>query len=82
MKATRMLRTDSEQSKLMSQPIPESSNLMGFLHVMLKTEYELSNKTEADEKRILENFKEIKTRGQAMEYIKKIQNEVDIAKKG
>jgi phospholipase C len=82
MKATRMVRTEIEQNKLMSQPIPESSNLMGFLHIMLKTEYELSNKTEADEKRILESFKEIKTRGQAMEYIKEIQSRVAIAKKG
>ena len=77
MKVKRKFRTADEDAKLMSQPLPESGNLIGFLHIMMKAEYELAGKTEAAEKGILENFKEIKTRGDAKEYILKIQSRIE-----
>jgi phospholipase C len=80
MKIKREPRTADEEASLMNQPLPESGNLIGFLHIMMKAEFELAGKTEAAETGILENFKEVKTRGQAKEYILKIQSRIEEAR--
>jgi phospholipase C len=68
------------QATIAQQPIPESTNLPGFLGIMLKTELELSDGSEAQRKRIVENFKRIKTRGDAQAYIELISAQVNAAK--
>lgn len=73
MKASRKPRSAEEHAALMAQPLPESGNVWGFLHIMAKTEYELTGSTEEGKIAILENLKSIKTRGQAREYIQRIQ---------
>lgn len=76
MKVTRKPRSAEEQAALMAQPLPDLGNVWGFLHIMAKTEYELTGRTEEGKIAILENLKSIKTRGQAREYIQRIQARV------
>lgn len=52
--------------------LPRSGNVIGFLHVLLKAELELDGKTEAERKRITENFGNIKTKDAASDYIARI----------
>lgn len=70
--------TEAEQARLDSQSIPESGNYIGFLHVLLKAELELSNDSEAAS--IMENFKQIKTMKDAQTYIERMHQQIDIAR--
>jgi phospholipase C len=61
-----------DQAARNQQPVPETGNLPGFLGVMLKTDLELSAATPAEQAVIVENFKQIKTRGEAEAYIQTV----------
>ncbi|MFO1045329.1 MAG: alkaline phosphatase family protein [Planctomycetaceae bacterium] len=56
----------------MSQPLPKQGNLIGFLQILLKTELEVSDGTQATREAIVNAFKNIKTRGDAMQYAIKV----------
>jgi len=60
-----------------SEPIPEQGYLVGMLGIMLKTEIELSDGSEATKAALVERFKQIRTRGQADEYIKEVMARVE-----
>jgi phospholipase C len=62
------------------QPISETGSLPGFLHVMLKTDIELSAQTDAEKIAIIARFKLIRTRGEAKAYIAYVQGKVAAAK--
>lgn len=62
------------------EPIAETGSLPGFLHVMLKTDIELSGHTDAEKAAIIARFKLIRTRGQAKAYIAYVQGKVALAK--
>lgn len=59
--------------------LPESGNVIGFLHILLKAELEFGGKTKAEQKKILENFRKITTKGQARDYILSIWKMVEAA---
>ena len=66
------------------EPLPESGNVIGFLHVLLKTELEcwkLDGEDEAAQARILEDFKKIRTKRQAQAYVKRMHDKVKAAQK-
>jgi phospholipase C len=54
-----------------AQPLPSSGNLVGFLHIALKTDLELSAGDEAQQAAI-ERFKGIRTRGEARAYAEQV----------
>ena len=62
-------------------PLPERGNALGFLHVVLKAELEMSGNTEEARTRIIENFKNMETIGDARAYfvdvLPKIREEID-----
>lgn len=58
-------------------PIPEQGYLTGILGIMLKTEIELSDGSEAGKAELVRRFKQIKTRGQADAYIKEVMAKVE-----
>lgn len=64
----------------MSDPLPECGNLVGALGVLLKTEYELSDRTDASLAQILARFESLKTRGQAQAYIEQMHAKVVAAR--
>ncbi|HET9280688.1 MAG TPA: alkaline phosphatase family protein [Candidatus Angelobacter sp.] len=52
----------------MAEPLPAQGNEWGFLHILAKTEYEMTGRTEAGKAAILANVRSIKTRGEAHDY--------------
>jgi phospholipase C len=60
--------------------LPSYGNLIGFLHIALKTELELSGGTEPERAAIMARFKGIKTRGQARAYIDEISAKAEAAR--
>lgn len=62
------------------KPLPTSGNLIGFLHITLKTELELSDGDDAQKQAIVENFKNIKTYGQAKAYHAAVMQKLAVAK--
>jgi len=66
---SQLLLSDEDKNNLANSPLPKSGTLRGVLHITLKTEFQLSDKTEETRKAILENYKNIKTRGDAKNYI-------------
>ena len=66
------------------EPLPDSGNIIGFLQILLKTELEcsqLNGEGEAEQVRILENYKEIKTKNQARDYVKYMRDKIEATKK-
>ena len=66
------------------EPLPESGNIIGFLHILLKTDLEcsqLNGEDEAAQARILENFKHINTKNKAQAYVKYMRDKIDTIKK-
>jgi phospholipase C len=60
---------------LVDEPLPKSGNVIGFLHILVKTELEcsrLNGDDKAEQTSILENFKKIITKRQAQSYVKSI----------
>jgi phospholipase C len=60
--------------------LPQSGNVQGFLHIMLKTEFELSSRNQTDKDNILTNFRNIKTKEDANAYIHSIMKKVNDVK--
>ena len=63
-----------------NESLPESGNVIGFLHVLLKAELELRGKTKARQEKILQNFRNITTKVRAQEYILSVWHMVEAAR--
>jgi len=66
------------------EPLPESGNIIGFLRVLLKTELEcsrLNGESQAEQARILENYKKIDTKNKAQDYVKCMRDKIEATKK-
>lgn len=64
--------------------LPDSGNIIGFLQILLKTELEcsqLNGEDEAEQARILENYKKINTKNKAQAYVKYMRGKIDATKK-
>ena len=61
-----------EEAAIYQRPLPTTGNLPGFLGAMLKADLELSAATPAEQAAIVENFKQIETRGEAQDYIETV----------
>jgi phospholipase C len=67
------------------EPLPDSGNIIGFLQILLKTELEcsqLNGDDEAEQARILENYKQINTKNKAQAYVKHVRDKIEATKKG
>src|ERR1044071_9754797 len=65
------------------EPLPDSGNIIGFLQILLKTELECSRRNgedEAEQARILENYKQVDTKYKAQAYVKYMKEKIDAAK--
>lgn len=69
-----------EQAEIDRQPIPESGYLPSFLSTALKAELDLSDGSPAEKASIVEEFKKIKTKGEARTYFKKVLAQIEAAK--
>jgi phospholipase C len=65
-----------EKAAVLAQPMPESGSVWGFLHIMAKTDHELSGRTEMGKNTIVATVQTIQTRGQAKDYIEWVQSKV------
>ena len=77
-------RVIGDIATLVDEPLPKSGNVIGFLHILVKTELEcsrLNGDDEAEQARILENFKKITTKRQAQAYVKSTLDKVEAAQK-
>ena len=77
-------RVIGDIATLVDEPLPKSGNVIGFLHILVKTELEcsrLNGDDKAEQTRILENFKKITTKRQAQAYVKSILDKVEAAQK-
>ena len=66
------------------EPLPDSGNIIGFLQILLKTELEcsqLNGEDEAEQARILENYKKISTKNEAQSYVKYMRDKIEATKK-
>ena len=66
------------------EPLPDSGNIIGFLQILLKTELEcgqLNGEGEAEQARILENYKQIDTKNKAQAYVKYMRDKIEATKK-
>lgn len=66
------------------EPLPESGNMIGFLQILLKTELEcsqLNGESEAEQARILENYKSINTKRKAHAYVKYMRDKIEATRK-
>jgi phospholipase C len=62
------------------EPLPNSGNAVGFLHVLLKTELECGRLVGNDDEaqaRILEDFRHLTTTGDALEYVKSVAAKIE-----
>lgn len=78
--AGRAPRTPEEEAAILAQPLPPQGNLIGFWGVALKTELELAAGDEAEQARIMAEFKQIKTRGEAKAYLLKVFSKMEAAR--
>jgi len=65
------------------EPLPDSGNIIGFLQILLKTELEcshLNGEDEAEQARILENYKKINTKNKAQAYVKYMRDKIETTK--
>jgi phospholipase C len=66
------------------EPLPESGNVIGFLQILLKTELEcseLNGESEAEQAKILENYKSINTKRKAHAYVKYMRDKIEATQK-
>jgi phospholipase C len=66
------------------EPLPELGNVIGFLHILLKTELEcskLNGEDETEQARILEDFKNIKTKRKALAYVQHLRDKIEATQK-
>ena len=62
------------------EPLPETGNVIGFLHILLKTEVEcsrLNGGDEAEQARIFAHFKTIDTKRKAHAYVKYMSDKIE-----
>jgi phospholipase C len=62
------------------QPLPAKGNLIGFLAIAAKADFELSSRTPEERTRIAAKLQAIKTRGQAKDYMVSVKRRVDAAR--
>ena len=65
------------------EPFPDSGNHIGFLQILLKTEVEcsrLNGADEAEQARIVENYRKIDTKAKAQAYVKYMKDKIDATK--
>ena len=65
------------------EPLPDSGNIIGFLQILLKTELEcsqLNGEDQAEQARILENYKKINTKNKAQAYVKYMRDKIEATK--
>ncbi len=62
-------------------PLPANSNLHGFLAVLLKTELELSDGSDAARAAIIESFKNVRTRADAGDYAARVTERAERARR-
>ena len=65
------------------EPLPDSGNIIGFLQILLKTELECSRRNgedEAEQARILENYKQIDTKNKAQAYVRYMKDKIEATK--
>ena len=65
------------------EPLPDSGNIIGFLHILLKTELEcrlLNGEDDAEHARIIEKFKQIDTKHKAHAYVKYMKEKIEATK--
>lgn len=68
-----MAAESKNTSQLDARTLPESGNVIGFLHIALKSEIAMSDGSDAAKQAIIDNFKaNVKTHGDAREYFKRI----------
>lgn len=70
---------DEGSANTADDSLPESGNVIGFLHILLKAELELGAKTQSEQEKILENFRKITTKGRARDYILSVRQMVEAA---
>ena len=66
------------------EPLPDSGNIIGFLQILLKTELEcsrLNSEDEAEQARIIENYKQIDTKNKAQAYVRYMRDKIEAKKK-
>jgi phospholipase C len=66
------------------ETLPDSGNIIGFLHILLKTELEcsqLNEEDEAEQVRILENYRKISTKSEAQSYVKYMRDKIEATKR-
>ncbi|MBV9174336.1 MAG: phosphoesterase [Chloroflexi bacterium] len=81
---TAIERVGEDLAAVIDEPLPTSGNVIGFLHVLLKTELEcgtLDSNTEQAQARIVDNYKRVKTSGDAQAYVKAIAEKLENAQK-
>jgi phospholipase C len=66
--------------ELDTAPLPEKGNIHGFLQIAAKTDYELSDRSEATRAAIIARVKSIQTKGDARAYIREVLEKVKSAK--
>jgi phospholipase C len=62
------------------EPLPRFGNVVGFLQILLKTEIEcskLNGEAEAEQARILEDFKKIKSKNKAHAYVRYMREKIE-----
>jgi phospholipase C len=77
--APRAELTPEQQVERDAEPLPESGNEIGFLHVAAKTELELT-RDRAERDAIFERVKQIRTRGELRAYLAHVRALVDAAR--
>lgn len=71
----------ADTAELDARPLPERGNIIGFLHVALKAEVDLSDGSDASKQAIIDHFKAtVHTYGDARAYFKKVAAEVAAAR--
>jgi phospholipase C len=76
MKVEKTKMTPEELAANDLEPVPEQGNLPGFLHIMAKTEIEMSAGTPAEKEAIIARVRGIHTRGEAKAYINEVMAKV------
>ena len=77
-------RVIGDVATLARESLPHSGNVIGFLHILLKTELEISKlkgEGEMEEARILDDFRKIKTKRQAQAYVKRMYDKIEAQRK-
>ncbi|TVZ40275.1 phospholipase C [Alteromonadaceae bacterium 2753L.S.0a.02] len=64
-------------AKLDEEPLPSSGNLVGFMFILLKTKIEMSDGSPQERSKLIDEFKALKTRGEARAYAEDVLDMAD-----